>query len=42
MEPVYPKDNGSLELARQTFIEKVKNWKWVDYDENPSTKPKKN
>lgn len=41
MEPVYPKDNGSLERARQAFIEKVKNWKWVDYDENPSTKPKK-
>ena len=29
-QPVYPKDNGSLECARQLFYNKVKNWRWED------------
>jgi hypothetical protein len=35
MEPVYPKDNGSLKRAKERFLEKVKNWDWgrVDADE---------
>ena len=35
MDPIYPKDNGSLKRARERFLEKVKNWDWgrVDIDE---------
>lgn len=36
-QPVYPKDNGSLERARQAFYEKVKNWRWEEPDEKKST-----
>ena len=34
MEPVYPKDNGSLERAREAFRKKVANWNWSIIDEN--------
>jgi len=34
MEPVYPKDNGSLERAKEAFRKKVANWNWEEYDEN--------
>ena len=34
MKPVYPKDNGSLDRAREAFRKKVANWKWNDeYEE---------
>jgi hypothetical protein len=29
-EPIYPKDNGSLERARQSFYKKVREWRWED------------
>ena len=32
-QPVYPKDNGSLERARQAFYKKVKEWRWDDPEE---------
>jgi hypothetical protein len=32
-EPVYPKDNGSLERARQSFYKKVSEWKWDEPEE---------
>jgi hypothetical protein len=35
-EPVYPKDNGSLERARQAFYKKVREWRWDEPDERPS------
>lgn len=31
--PVYPKDNGSLERARQSFYKKVREWKWDEPEE---------
>lgn len=34
MEPVYPKDNGSIERAREAFRKKVANWNWDTTDEN--------
>ena len=34
MEPVYPKDNGSIERAREAFRKKVANWNWDVVDEN--------
>ena len=37
MMPVYPKDNGSLERARQAFYKKVKEWRW----EEPEAKQSK-
>jgi len=33
-QPVYPKDNGSLERARLAFYKKVANWNWESVDEN--------
>ena len=32
-EPVYPKDNGSLERARQSFYKKVREWRWNEPEE---------
>ena len=32
-EPVYPKDNGSLERARQSFYKKVSEWRWDEPEE---------
>ena len=32
-EPIYPKDNGSLERARQAFYKKVSEWRWDDPEE---------
>ncbi len=32
-QPVYPKDNGSLERARQSFYKKVREWKWDEPEE---------
>jgi hypothetical protein len=32
-QPVYPKDNGSLERARQVFYKKVREWKWDEPEE---------
>jgi len=32
MNPVYPKDNGSLERAKEAFRKKVANWNWEAYD----------
>jgi len=32
-EPVYPKDNGSLERARQSFYKKVREWRWDEPEE---------
>ncbi len=34
MKPVYPKDNGSIERAREAFRKKVANWNWDTVDEN--------
>ena len=34
MESVYPKDNGSIERAREVFRKKVANWNWETVDEN--------
>lgn len=34
LKPVYPKDNGSLERAREAFRKKVANWNWESIDEN--------
>lgn len=39
-QPVYPKDNGSLERARLAFYEKVKNWRWEDPEEKKPTAKK--
>lgn len=36
MKPVYPKDNGSLERARNLFLEKVKKWRWEEPEEKQS------
>lgn len=36
MTPVYPKDNGSLERARQSFYKKVKEWRWEEPEEKQS------
>ena len=33
-QPVYPKDNGSIERAREAFRKKVANWNWESVDEN--------
>ena len=33
--PVYPKDNGSLERARQAFYKKVRETRWDDTEECP-------
>ena len=33
MKPVYPKDNGSLERAREAFRKKVAGWRWDDEEE---------
>lgn len=33
-QPIYPKDNGSLERARERFRQKVANWNWNNVDEN--------
>ncbi len=38
MKPVYPKDNGSLDRAREAFRKKVANWKWDDETEECSYK----
>lgn len=38
MTPVYPKDNGSLERARQSFYKKVREWKWEEPDDCPYKK----
>jgi hypothetical protein len=32
-EPIYPKDNGSLERARQSFYKKVREWRWNELEE---------
>jgi hypothetical protein len=32
-KPVYPKDNGSLERARQLFYKKVREWRWDEPEE---------
>ncbi len=32
-QPVYPKDNGSLERARQSFYKKVREWRWDEPEE---------
>jgi hypothetical protein len=43
-QPVYPKDNGSLERTRQLFYNKVKNWRWEDDEtkiQGRVVKPKK-
>ncbi len=32
-QPVYPKDNGSLERARQAFYKKVSEWRWDEPEE---------
>lgn len=34
MNPIYPKDNGSLERAKEAFRKKVANWNWEPIDEN--------
>lgn len=39
-QPVYPKDNGSLERARLAFYEKVKNWRWEEPEEKKTTAKK--
>lgn len=36
MMPVYPKDNGSLERAKASFLEKVKKWRWEEPEEKKS------
>jgi len=36
MTPVYPKDNGSLERARQAFYKKVREWRWEESEEKQS------
>lgn len=33
MQPVYPKDNGYLEQAKEAFRKKVANWYWNDNDD---------
>jgi len=38
MKPVYPKDNGSLERAKEAFRKKVANWRWDDETEECSYK----
>ena len=32
-QPVYPKDNGSLERARKAFYKKVSEWRWDEPEE---------
>jgi hypothetical protein len=32
-KPVYPKDNGSLDRARQSFYKKVSEWRWDEPEE---------
>ena len=34
--PVYPKDNGSLERAREAFRKKVADWRWEQPEEKQS------
>ena len=36
MMPVYPKDNGSLERAREAFRKKVADWRWEESEEKQS------
>ena len=36
MTPVYPKDNGSLERARQSFYKKVREWRWEESEQKES------
>jgi len=44
MQPVYPKDNGYLEQAKEMFRKKVSNWNWNDSNDkgrsNKGRKPK--